>query len=89
MTKSKTKSFFRCMFMTFGVIYFVLMTLVLAYVICNNLEIHNLAARSDYYLKKHGQGYCEFIDDWEAHNTYLFGDSLSLAPDEIKENQHV
>lgn len=86
---NKTKTCFRFTFMTLGVIYFVLMTITLGYVICNNLEIHNLASRTDYYLKKHGEGYCDFLEDWEAHNNYLFGECLSLAPDEQKENPHV
>lgn len=87
--RNKTKTFFRFTFMTLGVIYFVLMTILLGCVISNNLEIHNLASRSDYYLKKHSKGYCDFIENWEAHNTYLFGERLALASDELKENPHV
>ena len=65
------------------------MTGLLAYLMYDNLEIRNLATRSDVYLQKHADGYCDFIDDWEAHNAHLLGENLSPTSTKAKENNNV
>lgn len=87
MPKPICKPFFRYIFMSLGVIYVISMTIGFFALMWENMEIRSIAARSDVYLQKHAEGYCNFVDQWEEQNKNIFGTELASTSDPALQTQ--